>query len=120
MSDDNKFTEMRIKFLNYFEWALVQGEDKYTNMMDTCENECKIEDRDDMCCTSVTMKGDRGKSYKQLQCMNSAVSDLSSGLWIEDFYYEYECRKGDWDSYRSGAINLAVGATTLLLAFTSI
>jgi hypothetical protein len=43
---------------------------------------------------------------------------MSTGIWIEDFYYEYECRKGDWYTGKSGAANLAVGAATLLLAFS--
>jgi hypothetical protein len=86
-------------------------------MMDTCENECGMDSKRDMCCTTVKMyQKDSKNALTQLQCMNEAMSDMSTGVWIDDYYYEYECRKGDWDSNkaRSSAISLAVGAASLL------
>lgn len=95
MSDDMKFTEMRIKFLNYFDWALIQGQDKYTNMMDSCPNECNIDNKVDMCCTTVKMyqKGKGGSPMTQLQCMSRAAVEMSTGIWLDEFYYEYQCKK---------------------------
>ena len=93
MSEDNKFTEMRIKFLDYFDWALIQGQDKYTNMMDSCKDECSIDNQSNMCCTTITMEDKRkGDKFTQYQCMDQAVSELSTGIWIDDFYYKYECK----------------------------
>jgi hypothetical protein len=120
MSDDMKFTEMRLKFMDYFDWAMVETMDQYADKMDNCANECKLSDKVDMCCTTVKMYEKNGdRSYLQYQCMDQAVSDFSSGIWIEEYYYEYTCKMGDWDgnnTYRSGAKSLAVGAATFLLA----
>jgi len=66
--------------------------DNYTKILDDCPNECKIEDQTDMCCTTIKMYDkNTDTSFKQLQCLDKAVSDLSSGIWIDEFYYEYEC-----------------------------
>ena len=51
------------------------------------------------------------KKFTQLQCLDRKVVDLSTGVWIDEYYFEYEC-----NSYKSGAATLAVGAASLLVA----
>lgn len=121
MSEDNKFTEMRLKFLDYFDWALIEGLDKYTNMMDSCQNDCRIKDKSNMCCTTIVMEDkESNRSFKQFQCMDQAVTDLSAGIWLENFYYHYKCNADGSKRYYSGAKTLALGAASLLFAVSTI
>jgi len=128
MSKDQLFTEMRLKFRDYFDWALVQGQNEYADNFQDCPSDCGIDSRNNMCCTTIKMypksKDNKdGHRFIQHQCMDQAVADMSQGVWIDDFYYEYKCKKGDWygeNGVRSAAKSLAAGAATLLLAFSMV
>ena len=122
-NEDATLIKMKLKFFDYFDWAMIQGSGDHVSTVEKqeCEDFCKIGNKENMCCTTITMKARNSKEfYIQYHCMDAAVSNLSSGLWIDEFYYEYECREGSWDdektTYKSGASSLAVGAASLLVA----
>jgi hypothetical protein len=117
-SQGDKLVEMRARFAEYFDWALVQGEEDQAAELGTCSEECTMDEQRDMCCTTIKMYESKGKAkFIQHQCMNSAVVDVSSGLWIDDFFFEYQCQEGEWlDGKKSSAASLAVGLGGLLLA----
>lgn len=111
--------------MDYFNWAMVQGEGKYADEIgDECPLECGLDDQVDMCCTTISMYPENSrKAVKQHSCMKAEVSEMSSGIWIDDYYYEYECRRGDWKTgkrVRSGASTLAAGAASVALVLSMI
>lgn len=109
---------MRARFADYFDWALVHGEEDQADALGTCSEECGMDTTRDMCCSTIKMYESKGMGkFVQHQCMNAAVVDASAGLWINDFYYEFQCQEGEWlDGKKSSAASLAVGLAGLLLA----
>jgi hypothetical protein len=114
----SKLVEMRAKFREYFDWALVHANGDATEELGTCSEECAIDEQKNMCCATVKMSESKDTTrFVQHQCMNAAVVEISSGLWINDFYFEYQCQEGDWkDGKKSSAASLALGVASFLLA----
>lgn len=56
--------------------------------------------------------------FQYYQCMDSSIVALSSSIWIDDFFYEYEC-VGD-ERKKSSATNLAIGFASLLMVVSII
>ena len=64
-----------------------------------------------MCCMSIQIYGSDDDRYTQHQCMDKGVAELSQGIWIDDYFFEYQCQGNvTW----SKAVNLAAGASILL------
>lgn len=57
------------------------------------------------------------KEFVQYECLDSAVVDLNTGIWLDEYYYELECQVGEWNedrkSYRTGAASLAAGILSM-------
>lgn len=91
-TDDNLYRMMKIKFNNYFNFSLVAAEGKRAENLGTCQQECKLDPQRDLCCAKIEMYNKDGKKqFVTMECMDTKVIDISTGLWIDDFYYEYEC-----------------------------
>lgn len=84
---------MQVKFNNYFKYAIAVAQDEKANLLKgTCQQQCKFNSTRELCCAKIEMYNKNGKAeYSMLQCMDINVFDISTGLWIDDFYYEYEC-----------------------------
>jgi hypothetical protein len=112
---------MRFKFNDYFDWALFEGVNENANIVGTCPENCGLDDNANFCCTTISMYEKNGEAvYKQSQCMKTDVSEFSTGMWIDDFYFEYECQS-DEESFgrsKSGASMLAAGTASLLLVLS--
>ena len=128
MSDDFKITKMKAKFMDYFKYAMVQTTGTEASKgMNNCDDSCGREFSRNMCCTSIEMFGrNSDKEFVQYECLDNAIVDLNTGIWLDEYYYELECQVGEWDgdrksdTYRlnSGAATLAAGVLSMAAMIT--
>ena len=111
--------------MDYFNYAIVMGENVNGTKTDVatnkCFNECGSDEWSNMCCASVAMyeTGDSTVTYTKT-CMDTIVADANIGMWIDDFYFSIECDKDNiWGSSKSGASALAAAGTTVMALVAS-
>ena len=118
-----EFIKMKAKFMDYFKFATVSAEGKWSNAMNSCEDDCGMDMGKNFCCASIEMYGKESqKNGIMYQCMDNAVADVGQGMWLDEYYFEYECQKGSWNSnkdmsdyrFNSGASFLIAGAVSVL------
>lgn len=116
-SDDGLYQIMRLRFNDYFNFSIVAAQDKRAGNMGTCQNECKLDPSRDLCCARIEMYNRKGVAeFVTLQCMDINIIDISTGLWIDDFYYEYECKGFQDRRKESTSTGLAITLATGMLA----
>jgi hypothetical protein len=123
ISDDFTITKMKAQFMKYFKFAMVQTQgSKNSEGMNDCAEDCGKDFSKNLCCTTIEMFGKGStKDFVQYQCMDTSVADLSTGIWLGEYYYELECQNGEWDGDRdrktfrtgSGAASLAAGILSM-------
>ena len=112
-TSDFKITKMKAKFMDYFKYAMVQTQGKKNSVgMDNCQEDCGMQLGREMCCTTIQMYAkDSSKEFVQYECMDRAVMNTKQGMWLDEFYYEMECRGAGTSpkpkGWRSGATHLA-------------
>jgi len=118
-SRDGKVKSMTLKFKDFFNYAIVQGENVNATKSDVtnsqCFTECGSGQWNNMCCASVAMyeTGQQTVDYTRM-CMDTIVADANIGMWIDDNYFTIECDKDNrWGSSKSGAAALAASATAV-------
>lgn len=116
-TDDGLYRMMKMKFNDYFNFSMVAAEGKRAENLGTCEQECKLDPARELCCAKIEMYNKDGKKqFMTLECMDVKVLDISTGLWIDDFYYEYECDGYQNRRRQERAAGLTITITSLFMA----
>ena len=100
---EKKVEGMRLKFMDYFYYAIAQGMRFDSSNLGKCEDVCQKWSQ--KCCAAVTLTSYRGDSDFQYHCINQAVADFNINMEMDDFKVSMSC-----DNTWSGASRLAAQA----------
>ena len=118
-SSNDTVSRMMVKFLDYFNYALVEFNDvSGSNSTKGCSEECGRGEWESMCCATVEMENNDGTKNIMYQCMDTFVADNEIAVKIDDFNVFLTCDSDNNPTTRSAAKFMAAGTIGMLALAT--